>query len=173
MDVSSRRVEGENKVIWEVNESFIFEKLLFDLHVPNSRTIVVCMMWPLCHCEQNTRHCHDPWVILVQKVARPDLYTLTALKGVVPHQVEGIPYGVRGSSRLECHLSQLPSRGRFPLREDQHDRALVRYHQTDIAGMRWPRGGDLEVLIFQPRPESRSTKTAFSGSALLVEISSS
>jgi len=42
MDVSGRRVEGENKVVWEVNESFIFEKLLFDLHVLKSKTIVVC-----------------------------------------------------------------------------------------------------------------------------------
>lgn len=135
--------------------------------MPNSRTIVVCMMWLLCHCGQKTRHCHDPRVISVQKVTRLDLYAVTIQNSVVPHQGESNLYG-DDSGRFKTWVTYPNFADNFPSDpEDQHDRVLASAILSN-------KGGCLELVLRRSNctcPESWPTNTAaFSSSALLVEI---
>ena len=70
-------------------------------------------------------NCHDPRVISVQKVARPDLYAVTMLNSVVPHQVESNLYGNDSGAVQDLNAAYSNFADNFSSDpEDQHDRAL-------------------------------------------------
>ena len=70
---------------------------------------------------------HDPRVISVQKVARPDLYAVvsTMSNSVVPHQVESNLYGDDSGAVQDLNAAYSNFADSFSSDpEDQHDRAL-------------------------------------------------